>query len=200
MILSRSLKSSTDDGPTSSESDCLDPAVTVTECTTDETTDESTEVVDGNNATLEKGVIDHWSTRFGIRMTEFHGGVVVVNCTVNTTHHTLIISKEEDGETSNAIDGDEKATLLIFMDHIIPRNDVHGGDYPECLEVTVVSLPNLKDWCPAWLWRCRVRKGRSKDRWRRAACHKNVAGMGVGSYIQESTHLSNVSPGIPHLG
>ena len=142
VILSRSLKSSTDDGPTSSESDGLDTAITVTECTTDETTDEGTEVVDGNNATLEKGVIDHWSTRFGIRMTEFHGGVVVVNRTVNTTHHTLIISKEEDGETSNAIDGDEKATLLISVDHIIPRNDVHGGDYPECLEVTIVALPN----------------------------------------------------------
>ena len=97
VVLSRSLESSTDDGPTSSESDGLDTAITVTERTTNETADESTEIVDGNNATLKKSVVNDWGTCFRIRMTEFHGGVVVVDCTVDTTHHTLIITEEEDG-------------------------------------------------------------------------------------------------------
>ena len=145
VILSRSLKSSTDDSPTSSKSDCLDTTITVTECTTDETADESTEIVDGNDATLEKGVIDDWGTCFGIRMTEFHGGVVVINCTVDTTHHTLIISEEEDGETSNAIDGDEEFTFLKPVDHVRPGNDVHGGDYPECLVVMNPMFLMLKE-------------------------------------------------------
>ena len=130
VVLSRGLKGSTDDGPTGSESDCLDTAITVTEPTTNETADESTEIVDGDNATLEKSVVDNRGTCFGVWVTEFHGGIVVVNCTVDTTHHTLIISKKEDGETSNTIDRDEKATLLKFVDHIGSGNDIHGGDYP----------------------------------------------------------------------
>lgn len=136
VVLGRCLKSSTEDGPTSSESDCLDTAITVTKPTPNETADESTEIVDGNNATLEKGVVDDWGTCFGILVTEFHGSVIVVNRTVDTTHHTLIISEEEDGKTSNTIDRDEKATLLKFVNHIGPGNNIHGDDYPECVEVS----------------------------------------------------------------
>lgn len=140
VVLSRCLESSTDDSPASSESDGLDTAITVTEPTTNETADESTEIVDGNNTTLEKGVVDDGGTCLGIRMTEFHSGVVVVNCTIDTTHHTLIISEEEDGETSNTVDGDEKFTLLKFVDHIGPGNDIHDGDYAEWLELLDVLL------------------------------------------------------------
>ncbi len=140
VVLGRCLKSSTDDGPTRSKSDCLDAAITVTEPTTNETAHESTEIVDGYDATLKESIVDDWSTCFWIWMTKFHGSVVVVDCTIDTTHHTLIISKEEDGETSNAVDGDEKATLLEFVDHIGPGNDIHGGDYPECLEGLNVSF------------------------------------------------------------
>ena len=135
VVLSRSLKGSANDGPTSSESDGLDTPIAITEPTTHETTHERTEVVDGNDAALKKGVVDDGSPCYGIRVTELHGGVVVIHCTVDTTHHTLIITEEEDGETSDTVDGDEKLTLLQLVDHIGPGDDIHDGDYPECLEV-----------------------------------------------------------------
>ena len=68
-------------------------------------------------------------------MTELHGFLVVINSTINPSHHTLVITEEENGETSNAIDSDEKASLLKLVDHIGPRDDIHGGYYPEGLEV-----------------------------------------------------------------
>ena len=80
---------------------------------------------------MKEGIIDDRGTCFRVGMTEFHGGVVVVDGTVDTTHHTLIISEEEDGKTSNTIDGDKKATLLQLVDDIGPRNDIHGCGYPE---------------------------------------------------------------------
>ena len=73
-------------------------------------------------------------------MSELHGCLVVVQSTIDTTHHSLIITEEEDGETSNTIDGDEKTTLLKFVDHIGPGNDIHGGDYPECLVLLKVGI------------------------------------------------------------
>ena len=133
MVLSRSLQCGSDDSPTSSETDCLDTAITVTKPTTNETADESTEIVDGDDATLEKGVVDNWGARFRVRVTELHSCLIVIQRTVDTTHHTLVITEEEDGETCNAVDSNEKATLLEFVDHVGPGNDVHGGDYPECL-------------------------------------------------------------------
>ena len=80
---------------------------------------------------MEEGVINDRGTCFRVGMTEFHGGVVVVYGTVDTTHHTLIISEEKDGKTSNTIDGDEEAALLQLVDDIGPRNDIHGSGYPE---------------------------------------------------------------------
>lgn len=134
VVLSRSLKSCTKYGPSSSKSNGLDTAVTVTKPTTDETADQSTEVIDRNNATLEKSVVNDRGTSLGIRMTEFHSGVIVVDSSVHAPHHALVVSKKEDGKTSDAVDSDEKATLLKFVDHIGPGNDIHGGNYPECLD------------------------------------------------------------------
>ena len=134
VILSGSLECGSDDGPTSSETDCLDAAITITKPTTDETADESTEVVDGDDTPLKKSVVDDWGARFRVRMTKLHGLLIVIHCTVDATHHTLVIAEEEDGETSNAVDSNEKATLLEFVDHIGPGNDIHGGNYSECLE------------------------------------------------------------------
>ena len=133
VVLSRSLKSSADDSPSSSQSDGLDPTITVTEPATYETAHEGTEIVNGNNATLEKGVVDDGSTSFRVRVTKLHGCLIVIHCTVDTTHHTLIVSEKEDGKTSDTIDGDEKASLLQLVDHIGPRDDIHDGDYPRCL-------------------------------------------------------------------
>ena len=60
-------------------------------------------------------------------MTEFHRSLVVVDSSVDTTHHTLIITEEENGETGNAIDGNEKSTLLEPMADVVARDSIHGG-------------------------------------------------------------------------
>lgn len=203
MVLGRSLESSTEDGPTSSKSDRLDAAITVTEPTTNETADEGTEIIDGNNATLEKGVVDDRGTCFGVGMTELHGGVVIVNCTVDTTHHTLIISEEEDGETSNTVDGDEKATLLKLVDHIGPRNKIHNGNYPECLLLDVLLLDYWEKRLGALLDFGEAESGKEglkrveevEERLDLRCC-----GMGEGSYTRDSTHVRIVLPSIPHWG
>ena len=72
-------------------------------------------------------------------MTELHSRMIVIQRTIDTTHHTLVITEEEDGETSNAIDSNEKATLLESVDHIGPGNEIHGGDYPECLVFWIID-------------------------------------------------------------
>ena len=93
---------------------------------------------------MEEGVIDDGGTCFRVGMTEFHGGVVVVDGTIDTTHHTLIISEEEDGKTSNTIDGDKKATLLIPVDDIGPRNDIHCSGYPESFGVDRIITEDIR--------------------------------------------------------
>ena len=61
-------------------------------------------------------------------MAEFHGSLVVVERAIDTSHHTLVITEEEDGQAGNTIDGNEKTTLLQLMDDIGPRDSIHGGD------------------------------------------------------------------------
>ena len=53
-------------------------------------------------------------------MAKFHGITIVVGGTIDTTHHTLIIPKEEDGQAGNTVDRDEQTTLLQFVHHIEP--------------------------------------------------------------------------------
>lgn len=59
-------------------------------------------------------------------MAEFHRVVVIIIGIVDTAHHTLIITEEEDGETGDTIDGNEKTSLLQLVDDIGPGNEVHG--------------------------------------------------------------------------
>ena len=65
-------------------------------------------------------------------MAEFHSSLVVVDRGIDTSHHTLIITEEEDGQAGNTIDGDEKTTLLQLVDDIGTRDSVHGGDNSVC--------------------------------------------------------------------
>ena len=67
-------------------------------------------------------------------MTEFHGILVVVNGIVDTSHHTLVITEEEDGQSCNAIDCDQKTTLLKLV------SDVHAGDAIRHGEVCPMGL------------------------------------------------------------
>lgn len=211
VVLSRSLESRSEDSPTSSKSNCLDTAIAVTEPTANETAHEGTEIVDGHNATLEKGVVNDWGACFGIRVTEFHGGVVVVKCTVDTTHHALIISEEEDGETSNTIDSDEEFTLLKFVDHIGPGNDVHDGDYPECLVVVDALLLKYDDKTGALFCYGEAKSGaksgggglkrkKERERERRTAWVKEIAGGWEGFlYVRFDASESSLA-GNPTLG
>ena len=68
-------------------------------------------------------------------MTEFHGIVVVVDGVVDTAHHTLIITEEEDGQRRNAIDCNQKATLLQLVGDIHAPHTIHGEVCPMGLEV-----------------------------------------------------------------
>ena len=63
-------------------------------------------------------------------MAELHRRVVIVHGVVDTAHHALIVTKEKDGETGDAVDGNEKASLLEPVDHIGLRNEVHGDQRP----------------------------------------------------------------------
>lgn len=84
-----------------------------------------------HNSSLEESVSDDRCTSDGIRVAEFHGFIVVVGCIVDTPHHTLIITKEEDTETGHAVDCDQKTSLLELMHDIGFWDDIHsdgGGD------------------------------------------------------------------------
>lgn len=63
-------------------------------------------------------------------MTEVHRLLIVISGVVDTAHHTLIITEEEDGETTDAVDGYEKATLLKLVHHIVPGYHIHGDVGP----------------------------------------------------------------------
>ena len=60
-------------------------------------------------------------------MAKLHRGLVVVNSAVDTTHHSLVITEKENGEPSNAVDCNQKTTLLQLMDNIIARDSIHDG-------------------------------------------------------------------------
>ena len=128
VVLSRGLKSCTDDCPSSANPDCLDTAITVTKGTTNKTSHEGTKIVNGNDASLKKGVINNGGACDGICVTEFHDVVVVVWCGIDTAHHTLIITEEENRQGGDTIDGNEKLSLLEFVDHIGSRDEIHGSD------------------------------------------------------------------------
>ena len=67
-------------------------------------------------------------------MTKLHSYMVVIDGVVDTAHHTLVITKEEDGQRCNAVDCNEKTTLLQLVDDIGPRNAIHGKVCPMGLE------------------------------------------------------------------
>lgn len=75
-------------------------------------------------------------------MTKFHGILIVIFGVVNTTHHTLVITKEENGQGSHAIDSNEKAALLELVNDVGPWNHIHGGVGPMGLvELGIKKVP-----------------------------------------------------------
>ena len=64
-------------------------------------------------------------------MAEVHVVFVVIPGAVDTTHHTLVITEEENGQASDTIDGYEKAALLKLVNDIMPRYEIHGSGVPD---------------------------------------------------------------------
>ena len=63
-------------------------------------------------------------------MTEMHGVMVVIGGVVHTTHHTLVVTEEEDGQGCNAIDCNQKTTLLQLVNDMIAWDSIHGAVCP----------------------------------------------------------------------
>ena len=152
MVLSRSLKSSTDNSPSGSKRDCLDTTITIPEGTTNQAANKSTEIVDRDNTALEKRVINNRSACCGILVTKLHRSLVVVHSRVDTTHHSLVVTKEENGESGNAVDCNQKTTLLQLMDNIITRDSIHGGvQFKDADLLEYWSVDRERMLCPACL-------------------------------------------------
>ena len=81
------------------------------------------------NSTLKEGIVNN-GRAICVRMTEFHGMVVIVDGVVDTAHHTLIITKEEDRQRRNAIDCNQQATLLQLVGDIHAPHTIHGEVCP----------------------------------------------------------------------
>ena len=77
------------------------------------------------DCTLEYGISNNNGSCLRVFMSKMHSRVVVVLGIVDTAHHTLVIPKEEDCKTSNAINGDEELAFLQAVDDIPPVDVVH---------------------------------------------------------------------------
>ena len=78
------------------------------------------------DATLKQAVMDDDLSRTGRHRSEFHDFDGIIDGHINTAHHTLVVTEEEDSQAAHAIDGDEQGLLLIAMDDIEPGDLVHG--------------------------------------------------------------------------
>lgn len=85
------------------------------------------------NASLQQLVIDKRRSGLRVGVSELHGSLIIILGAVHTTHHTLIITEEEDGKGSDGVDGYEKAALLKPVDNIRPGNEIHGAEVPSRL-------------------------------------------------------------------
>lgn len=108
VVHGRALEGSADDSPESSECDCLDTSIFITKPTTNETTDKRSDVIDTNDSSLKKGVVDDWSallTRI-VRtfVAEFHDSLIVILGVVDTTLDEVSISiLEWDGKAQELL-------------------------------------------------------------------------------------------------
>ena len=60
-----------------------------------------------------------------IKGAKAHGGGIIA-VAVDPAHDTLIIAKEEDGQTGNQVDGDEESPLFISAGYIVALDVLHG--------------------------------------------------------------------------
>lgn len=79
---------------------------------------------------LEEGLVHNDETLAFIPVTKAHD-VGVASVSIDTTHHTLIIAEEEDGESGDAVDKDQQRPLLVATSHIEFGHTIHGDSVPE---------------------------------------------------------------------
>ena len=79
------------------------------------------------NSALKQGFLDDGFQSFRVLHAKFHGILVVVDCIIDTAHHTLIVTEEEDGQAGNAVDSNEKLPLLQLVHHIPLGNSIHSS-------------------------------------------------------------------------
>lgn len=102
-------------GPTDGGS----PSVPVTQPAAEDTSDESArKIVARIDATLEHRVVDLDNPGFLVPVTKAHE-LDVVSRGVDTTHQTLVIAEEEDGDSGDEADHVEEATLLQLVGDIV---------------------------------------------------------------------------------
>lgn len=77
------------------------------------------------DAPLEKRIIYDDLFGFGIDVAILHTVDTVVNGHIDTSHHTLIVPEEENGQAGDTVDGDEKLSLLIPVDNVVLRDEIH---------------------------------------------------------------------------
>ena len=108
VVHGRALKGSTDDSPESTECDCLDTSIFVTKPTTNETTDERSNVINADNSALKELIVDDWSALYTrcVRtfMAELHDILIVILGIVDTTlHEVSVILLGWDGKLKDCL-------------------------------------------------------------------------------------------------
>lgn len=119
VVLGRTLQGGAKDGPGGSKCNSLDSANLVSGPASQEGADQRAKVVDRDDAALEQAVCDDGGVLSvdDFSVAEAHGVDVVLGV-VHSAHHTLVITKEEDGQGGKTVDGDQELALLEGMGNI----------------------------------------------------------------------------------
>ena len=149
------MQSRTKDGPTRTKSDCLDTTIPVPERTSHKASNESTEIVDRNlsllagtsptllnetyNAPLEQGIGDYGGSSLWVWVSKLHRLVIVILGIVYAAHHSLIVTEEENGQGSYAVDGNKKLALLKAVHDIVLGNLIHVCCYDKEKGMTIMT-------------------------------------------------------------
>ena len=79
-----------------------------------------------HDTTLEQAVINNHLCCSRVDMAKLHDIDRIVDGDIDTTHHALIVAKEEYSQATHAVDGDEEGALFIAMDDIETTNLIHS--------------------------------------------------------------------------
>ena len=83
-------------------------------------------MVKTHNASLEQGLVGHDETLGFVKVAEAHD-LGIASIAIHPTHHTLVITEEEDGETGDAVDENQQRPPLVAISYVPLGNTIHGG-------------------------------------------------------------------------